>query len=309
MSQLNIPNALANGIPADGNNLDANFDAIQAWADDHAAELDGATFTGDVFLNGAPTTDLQAATKAYVDSTITAHTVATAQIENDAVTQDKLADDSVGAAQIIDDAVGTAAIADDAVTQAQLADDSVGTAQIIDDSVGTDAIADNCITTDHISPGHFLDIKNTKPTDYCGKITATTPQTLAAGVAENITFDSEEFDVGAMHSTSSNTDRVTAVVAGYMHFDASIPFDTNASGYRIVVIKKYNSGGVFQSNVALAALDAGDVGACWVHCSGMTFMAAGDYVVVEVTSVTASLDTAASLGIVPMLSWHCVRLT
>jgi hypothetical protein len=68
MSELTIPNAFANGETADGNEVDANFDAIQTWADNHVVEKSGTTFTGAVLLSGAPTADLEPATKAYVDN-------------------------------------------------------------------------------------------------------------------------------------------------------------------------------------------------------------------------------------------------
>jgi hypothetical protein len=68
MSELTIPNALANGQPQDGNQVDANFDAIKAWADTHVVEKAGATFTGDVILAGNPATALVAAPKQYVDA-------------------------------------------------------------------------------------------------------------------------------------------------------------------------------------------------------------------------------------------------
>jgi hypothetical protein len=68
MSNLTIPNALANGQPQDGNEVDANFDAIKAWADTHVVETAGTTFTGPVILAGNPATALVAAPKQYVDA-------------------------------------------------------------------------------------------------------------------------------------------------------------------------------------------------------------------------------------------------
>jgi hypothetical protein len=63
------------------------------------------------------------------DPTVDAYrAVTTDHIRNDAVTQDKIADDAVGTDQLIDDAV----------TQDKIADDAVGTDQLIDDAV-TDA--------------------------------------------------------------------------------------------------------------------------------------------------------------------------
>jgi hypothetical protein len=68
MSNLIIPNALANGQPQDGNQVDANFDAIKTWADTHVVEKSGATLTGALTLSGNPATALVAAPKQYVDA-------------------------------------------------------------------------------------------------------------------------------------------------------------------------------------------------------------------------------------------------
>lgn len=91
MSALSIPNSIANGIAADGNNVDANFDAIKSWADTHVVEKSGATFTGDVVLAGPPTLAGGAATKAYVDAV----TVNTANLAAGAVTSAKIADGTI----------------------------------------------------------------------------------------------------------------------------------------------------------------------------------------------------------------------
>ena len=67
MSELTIPNTIQNGISADGDNLGENFQAIQDWADDHAAEktyVDAhkpvAKFsrTTDVVLAGSASSDV-----------------------------------------------------------------------------------------------------------------------------------------------------------------------------------------------------------------------------------------------------------
>lgn len=59
-SNLSIPNAIANGTTADGNEVDANFDAIQSWADTYAVETsdDRLTPAGVIEMYGgaaAPT--------------------------------------------------------------------------------------------------------------------------------------------------------------------------------------------------------------------------------------------------------------
>lgn len=64
--------------------------------------------------------------------------------------------------------------------------------------------------------------------------TATT--TLTTGVAGNVLFDTESFDVGSLHSTSLNTDRMTISTSGLYYFSAVVSFAANATGYRRVQI-------------------------------------------------------------------------
>jgi|13_taG_2_1085334.scaffolds.fasta_scaffold07326_5 hypothetical protein len=87
--------------------------------------------------------------------------VATAEIQNDAVTQAKIADDAVGADQLAADAVVTASIVDSNVTTAKIADDNVTTAKIADanitlakmaaNSVDSNQYVDGSIDTAHIA--------------------------------------------------------------------------------------------------------------------------------------------------------------
>ena len=62
---------------------------------------------------------------------------------NDAITQDKIADDAVGADQLDDGSVTTAKIADDAVTQTKLAEFSVVTEKIANLQVTSGKLAAN----------------------------------------------------------------------------------------------------------------------------------------------------------------------
>lgn len=65
---LIIPNNVANGLLADGDKLDQNFETIEDWGNQEAITRDGATaMTGPLLLPGPPTAANQAATKAYVD--------------------------------------------------------------------------------------------------------------------------------------------------------------------------------------------------------------------------------------------------
>lgn len=60
-----------------------------------------------------------------------------------------------------------------------------------------------------------------------------------SGTAQALTFDSERFDRLAMHSTSSNTSRITIPTGwgGIYQIGASVAFTANATGYRQISIK------------------------------------------------------------------------
>lgn len=79
--------------------------------------------------------------------------VNTAMIEDDAVTNAKVADDAVDTAQIVDDAVTNAKVADDAVNTAQIVDDAVTTAKIAAGAVDTTELAADAVTTAKIAAG------------------------------------------------------------------------------------------------------------------------------------------------------------
>jgi microcystin-dependent protein len=73
---LLIPNNIANGLLADGDKLDQNFETIQDWGNQEAITRDGATaMTAPLLLPGPPTAPNQAATKAYVDQGVPVSTV------------------------------------------------------------------------------------------------------------------------------------------------------------------------------------------------------------------------------------------
>lgn len=89
--------------------------------------------------------------------------VGTSQLQDDAVTQDKIADDAVGSAQLAANAVGsteiqtgavtTAKIGDDQVTRAKLADNSVGTEQIVDESIIAGKLAVGSVSQENLNAG------------------------------------------------------------------------------------------------------------------------------------------------------------
>jgi hypothetical protein len=87
-----------------------------------------------------------------------------------------------------------------------------------------------------------------------------TTQSLSDSTLTAITFDTEDFDVGSMHSTSVNTSRITCPANGtgaYLVI-GKVTYAANATGVRVARIRK---GG---SDVATQATHAATAGATQV---------------------------------------------
>lgn len=66
-----------------------------------------------------------------------------------------------------------------------------------------------------------------------------TTQLVATGTTgAALIADSENFDNDSMHSTSSNTSRITAQTAGRYLFIATVNFANNATGFRNIFFRK-----------------------------------------------------------------------
>lgn len=66
------------------------------------------------------------------------------------------------------------------------------------------------------------------------RVSKATTQSLTSGAWTAVTFPTETYDVGGMHSTSSNTSRlvIPAGEAGKYQFGGSADFDNNITGLR-----------------------------------------------------------------------------
>src|SRR3954463_13444130 len=74
------------------------------------------------------------------------------------------------------------------------------------------------------------------------QVRRTTAQTIVTGTPTAIAFDAEDADTDAMHSTVSNTSRLTCLTAGRYAVSGCIPYDTGTTGSREARIVK-NGGG------------------------------------------------------------------
>lgn len=59
---------------------------------------------------------------------------------------------------------------------------------------------------------------------------------VTSGTEQTVTFNSELYDSGGLHSTSANTSRLTAPITGLYDIGASIRFASNATGYRYIYL-------------------------------------------------------------------------
>ena len=118
----------------------------------------------------------------------------------------------------------------------------------------------------------------------------------------SLTFDSEHYDNGGLHSTSSNTGRLTAPVAGRYLIAASVAFNFDVDGYRRVFLRVNGSSSILRHTVM--AVTVANI-ATDISVATLYHLAAGDYVEVRVRHTSgAALNINAAAGISPEFSMH-----
>jgi len=120
--------------------------------------------------------------------------------------------------------------------------------------------------------------------------TATT--TCTTGVATTILFDTETYDTDTMHSTSSNTGRITATTTGLYTVYAQVCMASNATGTRTLALVK--NGATTIANARLQSVIATNA---YVDLEVDVQLTATDYVEVTMTQTSGgNLATVAGLG-------------
>ena len=71
----------------------------------------------------------------------------------------------------------------------------------------------------------------------CRVYNSTTINHTSSGSWQNITFDSDRDDPQDMHNTSTNTDRINCLLAGWYYMFGNLTWDNNASGIRELAIR------------------------------------------------------------------------
>lgn len=92
-----------------------------------------------------------------------------------------------------------------------------------------------------------------------------------------LTFDTERFNNGALHSTSANTGRLTAPIDGLYLIGAQIQWESNATGNRLLRLMLNGASQLVRDERAAVNGDVTDQ-----EVTTLYQMQAGDYVTVEV---------------------------
>jgi hypothetical protein len=103
-------------------------------------------------------------------------TIATAQIDDNAITSAKISDNQITTAKISDNQITTAKISDNQITTAKISDNQITTAKIANDAVGPDQLSDTAVT-----PAEYTTATIT--VDQQGRITAASSGTAGSPAA------------------------------------------------------------------------------------------------------------------------------
>jgi len=132
-----------------------------------------------------------------------------------------------------------------------------------------------------------------RPTVRVKSTTTLTPATATWGT---LLFDAEDFDAQALHSTSSNTGRITASLTGIYLFGCTVQFAANVTGIRIL---KFVQNGV--TDIGANSEPASGTGTTYLHLTAAAYLVAGNYVEAQVYQTSgAGLATVVEAGNSPV---------
>ena len=144
--------------------------------------------------------------------------------------------------------------------------------------------------------------------DVTGRIGARVRKSTAVAVANNTvvvpTFDTERWDVGGCHSTSSNTGRLTAPLAGKYGVWAHVAFSTDTDYTSLQVLIRLNGATFLSSDLLNVTYASGER---HVGVSTEWNFALNDYVevvVVQVNTGAGAEEIVASQALTPEFALH-----
>lgn len=131
----------------------------------------------------------------------------------------------------------------------------------------------------------------------------TVAQSIANTSITTLTWDSENYDTGSIHSTSADTDRLTVPVAGVYLISVQVTFAANATGLRMVRLTKNGTATILgeDSHPTTAAE------ATTLNLTTQASLAANDYVICRVYQTSGgALDVNG--GKAPGSQFHITRI-
>ena len=113
-----------------------------------------------------------------------------------------------------------------------------------------------------------------------------------SGTDQALTFDSERFDTDTMHSTAVNTGRITFTTAGTYMVGAHVDFAPNATGHRVLYIRRNGSEVVGVQKVNAPAVGPGQLSVVSLFAFG-----AGDWADVMVGQTSGGALNVTNPGV------------
>ena len=130
-----------------------------------------------------------------------------------------------------------------------------------------------------------------------------TTQSFAATTLTTITFDSEAYDTSSIHSTSSNTGRLTAPVTGYYRISGGIWYATT-SGTNYVLFDKNGAASYIRGGAT-----AQNGGGSGMFLSTTALLTATDYVTMVGYHTEAGTIATGDTGSTPsQQNWFAIEL-
>jgi hypothetical protein len=118
-------------------------------------------------------------------------------------------------------------------------------------------------------------------------------QSIANATITAVTFDTEGIDTDNMHSTVTNTSRMTAVTAGWYSVSGTLPYQANATGSRWMA---FQVNGSASSRLGFSQiLSTGGASDTALSSTALVFLNVGDYVEMvtnQNSTVALNIDTA-----------------
>ena len=112
--------------------------------------------------------------------------------------------------------------------------------------------------------------------DRCMVYQSVATSSFVTSVYLLVLWDAEQYDTNAMHSLASNTSRINATYTGLYTVNASVQFDMNVTGTRVLNLRK-NSAGSQTGGTSLCLTRSASPGFMTARLTCDVQLAAGDY--------------------------------